>query len=178
MKVLIRIHAGAERALFMLAAATLVVMMALVSADVAARYLLNAPLAFQFELTTNYLMVMVATIALPWCERRGAFIRLSVVGRLLGPRRRRVLHAAGALAAAAIMAAIAWYSGWRTVDKYQSGDAILGVIDWPVWVSLVWVPIGCGMLALRLLVRAATDIVAPESGEPDAGTGASSEAHS
>ncbi|ROO25159.1 TRAP transporter small permease [Salinisphaera orenii] len=178
MKLLIRIHAGAERALFMLAAATLVVMMALVSADVVARYVFNAPLSFQFELTTNYLMVMVATIALPWCERRGAFIRLSVAGRLLGPRGRRVLHAAGALAAAAIMAAIAWYSGWRTVDKYQSGDAIFGVIDWPVWASLVWVPIGCGMLALRLLVRAATDIVAPESGEPEAGGRASSEVHS
>jgi len=156
---LARIHAGVEIALFWLAGAALVAMMVLVSADVIARYVFNAPLTFQFELTTNYLMVMVATLALPWCSRRGAFIRLSVIGRFLGVRGRNVLYAFNALLAAAVLLAIAWFSGARTLDKYLGGDAMFGVIDWPVWLSLVWVPIGCAMLALRLVVDGLVRIV-------------------
>ncbi len=149
---LARIHAGVEIVLFWLAGAALVAMMALVSADVIARYIFNAPLTFQFELTTNYLMVMVATLALPWCSRRGAFIRLSVIGRFLSVRGRNLLYAFNAVLAAAVLLAIAWFAGVRTFDKYMGGDATFGVIDWPVWLSLIWVPIGCAMLSLRLIV--------------------------
>jgi len=170
-----RIHAGVELALFWLAGTALVAMMLLVSADVLARYVFNAPLVFQFELTTNYLMVIVATLALPWCQRRGAFIRLSVIGRFLGVRGRNLLFAFNALAAALVLLAIAWFSGGRTLDKYLGGDATFGVIDWPVWLSLIWVPIGCAMLALRLLVDAAVHVVhvdavheSPDERESDA----------
>lgn len=156
---LARIHAGVEMALFWLACAALIAMMALVSADVIARYIFNAPLTFQFELTTNYLMVMVATLALPWCSRRGALIRLSVIGRFLSVRGRNLLHAFNAVLAAAVLLAIAWFSGVRTLDKYVGGDAIFGVIDWPVWLSLIWVPLGCAMLALRLLIDALVRVV-------------------
>ncbi|MES1925828.1 TRAP transporter small permease [Salinisphaera sp. T31B1] len=149
-----RIHHGVDVALFWLAGVALVAMMVLVSVDVVARYLFNAPLTFQFELTTNYLMVMVATLALPWCERRGSFIRLSVIGRWLGVRGHNLLHAFNAIAAALVLAAIAWFSGVRTLDKYLGGDAMFGVIDWPVWLSTIWVPVGCGMLSLRLVVDA------------------------
>lgn len=161
------VHARVEQTLFWLAGIALVAMMTLVSADVAARYLFNAPLTFQFELTTNYLMVMVATLALPWCERRGAFIRLSVVGRLLGVTGRNLLYGLNALAAAAILLAIAWFSGARTLDKYLAGDATFGVIDWPVWLSLVWVPLGCFMLALRFVVRALAYLVHPRQAHGD-----------
>lgn len=153
-RTLVHIQSGLEQVLFWLSGMALVAMMLLVSADVLARYLFNAPLAFQFELTTNYLMVIVATLALPWCERRGAFIRLSVVSSLLNVRATNGLRAFNALLAAIILLAIAWFAGVRTLEKYLAGDAEFGVIDWPVWLSLIWVPIGCFMLALRLLVRA------------------------
>lgn len=149
-----RIHQGVDITLFWLAGIALIVMMALVSIDVVARYLFNAPLTFQFELTTNYLMVMVATLGLPWCLRRGAFIKLSVLGRFLGVRSHNLLHVFNALVAAAVLVAIAWFSGVRTWDKFVGGDAMFGVIDWPVWLSTIWVPIGCAMLALRLVTDA------------------------
>lgn len=149
-----RLHLLVERLLFAASAVALTAMMLLVSADVVARYFFNAPLTFQFELTTEYLMVIVATLALPWSERHGAFIRLHVVRHFIsGPTAAR-LDAVNGLVASAAFFAIAWYSGLRTVDKWIGGDAIFGVIDWPVWVSLVWVPVGCFMLAVRLALNA------------------------
>lgn len=143
-----------ERLLFAFSALTLVIMMLLVSADVVARYLFNAPLTFQFELTTQYLMVIVATLSLPWGERQGAFIRLSVIRRFVHPRAAGYLDAANGCIAAAVFFALAWYSGARTLDAWRQGDAIFGVIDWPVWLSLFWVPVGCFMLGLRLAIKA------------------------
>lgn len=143
-----------EQLLFGFSALTLFVMMALVTADVVARYLFNAPLTFQFELTTHYLMVIVATLSLPWGEQHGAFIRLSVLRRFLPSRASGYMDALTGIIAAAVFLAIAWFSGVRTLDKWVAGDAMFGVIDWPVWLSLIWVPIGCGALGLRLAVKA------------------------
>lgn len=151
---LTRLREHIERLMFGVSALSLFAMMLLVSADVIARYLLNSPLTFQFELTTDYLMVIVATLALPWAERHGAFIRLNIARRLLPPRATGYLDASNNLVAAAAFFALAWFSGVRTYEKWQAGAAIFGVIDWPVWLSLVWVPLGCFMLALRLSVNA------------------------
>jgi hypothetical protein len=35
---------------------------------------------------------------------------------------------------------------------YVDDEFVMGVIDWPVAWSWVWVPVGCLLLALRLLV--------------------------
>lgn len=162
-----QLHALIERTMFWLAGVALFVMMMLVSADVLARYVLNAPLTFQFEFTTNYLMVMVATLGLPWCERKGSFIHLSVIRRFLSPRAGRYLDALGYIVAAVTLYAIAWFSGHRTWEKYIDGNAYFGVIDWPVWLSLIWVPIGCFMLGLRLNINAVMYCLWPQAIEAD-----------
>lgn len=158
-----QLHALTEQVMFWLAGMALFVMMVLVSADVLARYVFNSPLTFQFEFTTNYLMVMVATLALPWCERKGSFIRLSVIRRFLSPSAGRWLDSFSYLVAALILYAIAWFSGHRTWEKYLDGNYYFGVVDWPVWLSLIWVPIGCCMLALRLNVNAVLYAFRPDA---------------
>lgn len=155
-----------ERLLFGVAAVTLTSMMFLVSADVVARYFFNAPLTFQFELTTEYLMVIVATLALPWSVRHGAFIRLHIVRHFLPTRAAGYLDAINGLIASAAFFGLAWFSGMRTLDKWHAGDALFGVIDWPVWLSLIWVPLGCCMLAIRLAVNAFVRLRYPSPVDP------------
>ncbi len=167
------LHLLVERLLFAVSAVALVAMMLLVSADVVARYFLNAPLTFQFELTTEYLMVIVATLALPWSERHGAFIRLHVIRHFIPERAAARLEAVNGLVASAAFFALAWYSGARTLDKWMGGDAIFGVIDWPVWLSLVWVPVGCFMLAVRLALNALIRWRFPAATSRDAAEGQS-----
>ena len=150
-----------ERLFFGLSALTLTAMMGLVTADVLGRYLFNAPLTFQFELTTEYLMVIVATLALPWSVSQGAFIRVNVIRYVLRPSALHYLDVINGLIASAAFFAMAWFSGAHTLDKWHGGDAIFGVIDWPVWLSLIWVPLGSFMLALRLVVDALVRLRAP-----------------
>ncbi|ERS10681.1 TRAP-type C4-dicarboxylate transport system permease small subunit [Alloalcanivorax xenomutans] len=143
-----------EQSLAAIAVAAVLAMMLLVSLDVIARYLFKAPLTFQYNLTEDYLMVIMVALALPWAERRGVFIRLTPFHRFMSPAVRRCLYAFNNLLVALMLLAMTWYAGERVWTDWQEQRVIFGVIDWPVWLSHVWVPIGTLALSLRLLTNA------------------------
>ena len=124
--------------------------MLLTSADVVARYLLNAPLAFNQYLTENYLMVGLMSLPLAWGFQAGGYIRVIGAVRALPPRLSQVLLRLGLLAGAAYIATLAWLGGVRAWEAFEDGSVDMGIIDWPVSWSWVGVPVGLGLLALRL----------------------------
>lgn len=138
-----------------IAGACVFVMMVLVSSDAIGRYAFQAPLKFQFDFTTYYLMVIVGVLALAWGERNGSMIRIKAATRFLPAHLHSYLYAFNNAVAAAVFAAMTYASGERTLETYRDGDVLFGVIDWPVWLSNVWVPIAAGALTLRLLVNTA-----------------------
>ncbi len=144
-----------EDLLCRIAALAVLVMMILVSADAIGRYAFGAPVAFQFDLTSNYLMVIVGILALSWGERNGALIRITGLTRVLPLPWHGRLYALNNLLAAAVFAGVTYFSAKGTLRALEDGDVLFGVIDWPVWLSEVWVPLGAGVLTLRLLVNAA-----------------------
>ena len=74
---------GCERVLTLAASLATFVMMLLTTADAGGRYLFNRPILVAYELTTNYLMVAVVFLAMPYAYREGANIRVTfLVGRL------------------------------------------------------------------------------------------------
>ncbi len=145
---------GFENLLSWFAGLCVFVMMALVSFDAIGRYVFQSPLTFQFDFTTNYLMVIVGVLSLSWGEREGAMIRIKAATRLLPESTHGLLYAFNNLIAAAVFAAMTVASGKRTLETYHDGDVLFGVIDWPVWLSHVWVPIAAGTLTLRLVIQA------------------------
>lgn len=149
----------AENAAAIIAGFAAVLAMFLVSADAIMRYVFAAPLTFQLYFTENYLLVMMFIMALPWGYRTGGYIRIDgFIHKLALPLRNFILRA-GLLASAAYVAYLAKQAFGKFLEVYQDNDLDMGVIDWPVWISWVWIPIGCGMLALRLLL----DATAPEA---------------
>ncbi len=150
----IRMFEGLENLLSWIAGVSVFVMMVLVSFDAIGRYAFHSPLTFQFDFTTYYLMVIVGVLSLSWGERNGAMIRISVATRFLPDVLHGPLYTLNNLLAAAIFATMTMASSKRTFETFHDGDVIFGVIDWPVWLSLVWVPIGAGVLTLRLIINA------------------------
>src|SRR5699024_6587053 len=143
-----------EKILFLISALSLVLMMFLVSLDVLFRYFLRKPLTFQYEFTSYYLLVTATTLALPIAYRKGAFIKLDLLGQYLPRKVRGYLHGVNLTIGSVLFFAIAGTSASRTFHEWQGGGTIFGVIDWPVWLSLIWVPLGCSMLGLTLLIYA------------------------
>jgi TRAP-type C4-dicarboxylate transport system permease small subunit len=129
----------------------LLITMCLMSLDAFLRYFFNAPLQWQYTLTSSFLLVALVCPALAWGYRTGGYIRVSGTW-LLPPVWRGVLIRAGLLLSCGYISVLAWKSGEYFLDVFQSGETAISTLKWPVWLSWIWVPTGLGLLSARLLV--------------------------
>lgn len=136
----------------LVAALALTAVVTIITFDAFLRYFLNQPIAFQYTLTEEYLLVMIVSLSLSWGFRTGGYIRIKGVATKLPERAAYYLLRAGLLASTIYVATLAWKSGQFFLKLLATGEAGLGAIQLPVWVSWVWVPLGLGILSLRLVL--------------------------
>jgi len=128
----------------------LVLVAVLLNIDIALRLFAGHPLQIQFEMTELYLMPALATLSLSRVFRDGGHLALDIVPEtLMGPaagivRRLRLLLAAG------FFGCVAWMSGKYALRAFLRGDVDFGVVDWPLGWAYAAVPLGCGLLVIRL----------------------------
>lgn len=141
------------------------VMMLSITADALGRYFFNRPLQGSFEFTTLYLMVILTFLGLPATYASGGHIRLDVLRPWLMRIPGNPVERLNSLIAAGVFGFLAWYSGIEAISKFVERDATFGVIQFPLYWSYVWVPVGCGLLALRLAVEVIFPSVEQEGAE-------------
>jgi TRAP-type C4-dicarboxylate transport system permease small subunit len=124
--------------------------MLLTSVDVVARYLFNAPLEFNQYLTETYLMIGLMTLPLAWGFRAGGYIRVVGLVQALPSSAGQLLLRIGLLSGSGYIAVLAWLAGEKWWETFQDGSVDMGIIDWPVSWSWISIPIGLGLLCLRL----------------------------
>lgn len=139
----------------------IVAAMLLVSADALLRYAFAAPLAFQLHVTEFYLLPASLMMALAWGYRNGGTIQIKLLIVVLpdwvvNPMTRILLAAASVY-----MAYLAWRSYFVFARAWRRNEVVMGVFDWPVSLSWVWIPIGCGLLAARLMIEATAPKLRP-----------------
>jgi TRAP-type C4-dicarboxylate transport system permease small subunit len=143
-----------ERAFMTTAAVAVVAMMLTISADALGRYLLNRPLLGSYEFTSLYLMVVLTFMGTARTYQLGGHISLE----LALPALRRLTGGAidrfNALLAAAALAAVTYFTATEAIERFRNLDTTFGAIQFPIYWSYVWVPLGCGLLSLRLITAA------------------------
>ena len=141
--------------------------MAITVVDVVMRYGFNAPLAFGYDLISQYLLVAAFFLALSYTLRVGGHMNVDMVlVAIRSPRARAALRAIGDALAIVLFVALL-HAGWATAqDSFVRGDRLTGPLPWPVWVSQAFVPLGVALLLLRLGCRLAASVagVAAPSG--------------
>ncbi len=74
---------GWERMMLYISTVTTFILMLLTTADAGGRYLLNWPITGAYEISTNYLMILLVFMAMSYTYREGAHIRVTfLVDRL------------------------------------------------------------------------------------------------
>lgn len=147
------------------AGVAMVLAMALSSLDAIMRYALDEPLVFQFYFTSNYLMVALCTMALAWGFRNGGFIRVTMLTAHLPPVARSAVLRLGLVAGAALLLLLTWTSGAYVVNAFRTNQVYVEELNWPVAWSWIWIPLGCGLLMLRVLLMAISPIETFRSSE-------------
>jgi TRAP-type C4-dicarboxylate transport system permease small subunit len=140
-----------EKLFMVVAMMSMFVMMLSISADALSRYLLGRPITGQYEFTQLYLLVMLVFMALPRTYVIGGHIRLKLLDRYLSKFPFNLSERINVVLGGIAFGAIAYISGLEAIDKFANQDKLFGAIQFPIYWSYVWVPLGCGLMALRLI---------------------------
>jgi TRAP-type C4-dicarboxylate transport system permease small subunit len=147
-----------ENAAVVGAGGALVIVMVLVSVDAVLRRGLRRPLTFQLPLSENYLLVALVMLALAWGYRRGGTIQVRLLLDRLPKQVADSLLRVALAVSSIYMITLAWLAWAPFYRAWVNHEVIMGVIDWPVAWSWIWVPLGCGLLGIRLAVDATASV--------------------
>jgi len=142
---------GCERALTLAAALATLVMMVLTTADAAGRYLLNRPILVAYELTTNYLMVAVVFLAMPYAYRQGANVRVTFLVERMGRGIRLVVDHAVQLVSMAYCAILVFATFQQARHVRLTGTTFATLDNLPLWPAHLAVSIGLFVTTLLML---------------------------
>lgn len=132
---------------------SLLAVLLLMTADVVSRTVLGKTLAIQFELTEMFLMPALATLSLARVQRLGGHLAIDFFDLAWTGRLAPVVVRLNTGLPAVFFALVAWQSGKYALAAWVRNDTNMGVIDWPMYLAYVSIPIGTGLVTLRLLAE-------------------------
>lgn len=136
----------------------LFVLMLVVVTDVTLRYLFNAPLVWSYEVITSYLMPGLFFLVASHTLKSNAHVSVDILHNYVSRRTRYVFEALGSTVALPVFALAAWVSAQNTWADLQSGAVSSSGMELPTWSISLLLPLGFGMLTLRLALHACSYI--------------------
>ena len=156
-----RLYVGLRRAidsidsvLMFIGCAMLFMLMLVVVADVALRYLLNSPLQWSYQVISSYLMPGLFFMAVSHTLKANAHVCVDIVHNYLPRRARYVFEAVATLLAIPVFAYCAFVSTAVTLEDLRTAATSTSGLEVPTWTISIMLPIGFGILTLRLLLNA------------------------
>lgn len=153
-----RYEAALERAMAYLSAATVVAMMLLTTADVVLRYTLNRPIQDSFELS-QFMLVGLVFLGIPYLQSIRGHVTVEFITNRLSATTRRfwgiVGHAIGLFA----FAVVTWRTAHFAWQAWETGDFTMGIIQYPLWPAKSVIPLGTGLLCIRLMLDIVQDSI-------------------
>jgi TRAP-type C4-dicarboxylate transport system permease small subunit len=161
-----RAIAAVENAMTLMACLAIAAMVLITAVDVIFRYALNAPFSWSHDLITQYLLVALFFLALSYVARTAGHMSLDfAVRNVTSPWIRNGFAAIGDLLGLLLAVGIAW-GGWGTaMTALEQNEVLPGALPLPTWPARFLVPLGAGVLALRLFCRMLQAIDAARRGQ-------------
>lgn len=137
-----------------LAIAAMFTCMALVSVDVFCRYALNNPQGWIVDVLVLYLLPGIFFMGLPGSYAKGAHVAVDIALNIISLRKRLLLSVIARFAAIGVFALLCWYGVARVQSAIRLAEIQPGTIaNWPIWPSVLLVPVGCALATLRAIER-------------------------
>lgn len=136
-----------------IAAAAVVAMMVLTCADVVLRFF-RRPIPGTYEII-GLLGAMFAAFSLAYTSLERGHIAVDFLVQRLSPRTQNIVEGINALICAALFGLVTWQSVLYAGDLQGAGEVSM-TLQMPIYPFVYGIAIGCGMLCVVLLMRAAT----------------------
>lgn len=142
-----------ELVLRTVAAVCLLAVMVIVFIDVGARYLVNSPLAWSYELIGMYLMPALFYFALSDTLAGDHHIAVDLLRPRMPAWLLRLVEIIGSAAMLGVFLLIGWIFLQQAVRGFRDSSVTMGVVEWPAWIPAVIVVTGTLAICLRLAGR-------------------------
>tara|TARA_R100001129_G_scaffold160220_1_gene124671 strand:+ start:2039 stop:2623 length:585 start_codon:yes stop_codon:yes gene_type:complete len=137
--------------------ATGVLLMALNTvSNVVGRFVFQQSLFFSEELN-RILIILITFAGISYAARHGRHIRMSAIYDALPGKARKSLMIGIALITAVFMFGLCYYATTYIMTQFSRGR-VLPALQIPVWITLVWVPIGFFMTGVQYTLTAVKNI--------------------
>jgi TRAP-type C4-dicarboxylate transport system permease small subunit len=143
-----------DTALMIVGCAMLFALMVIVVCDVALRYLFNSPLQWSYEIVSSYLMPGLFFFAASHTLKAHAHVSVDIVHNYVARNTRFLLEALTSTLATPVFALCAVVSAERTLEDFRTAAASTSGLALPTWSISLMLPIGFGMLTVRLALSA------------------------
>lgn len=135
-----------------LSTALIVVILAVISYAIVQRYVLGTPLLWADELN-GYLLVAMVMLGAAEALRRGDHIAIDLIASRMTRGGAALLSVWGNLAVIAFSAVLGW-SAWESIAfAYDFGSYSPGHMEIAMWIPMIPILAGSGLLVLTALVR-------------------------
>jgi TRAP-type C4-dicarboxylate transport system permease small subunit len=132
----------------------MVIMLAVVTLDICARYFFNKPLLWTHEVT-EYAMVWVTFLGAAWVLRKEGHVIVDIVPSRLNAKAKAMLFTVVSIIGIPMMFLFIWYGTKVTIDLYLTKRMLSTVMMPPAWILYTIIPLGSLLLMLQFLRRAA-----------------------
>ena len=140
------------KALSMVGAAGILVMMLLTTTDVAGRYLLNKPVLFAYEVT-EYLMVVCVYMALAYTESQDGHVNVTALYSHLSPRVQAIMFIAARVVILALCILLIGKTFSLAYFSLQQNEITPTGVGTPLGPAKMVVPIGLSLMVVELILR-------------------------
>jgi C4-dicarboxylate transporter, DctQ subunit len=126
-------------------------------ANVVGRFVFQSSIFFSEELN-RILIILITFAGISYAARHGRHIRMSAIFDTLPSKPRKALMVVIAVVTAIFMFGLCWYS-IEYILTLQSRGRVLPSLQIPVWVTLVWAPVGFFMTGMQYALTAVKNLV-------------------
>ena len=136
----------------------------MITYEVVARYVFNAPTIWAEEMS-RFFQIWATYLAAAYVLRHRHMIRITLLVDRLGARARRWAEAFSLICIAGFCGVAIWWGVEIVVDSIEKGRASSTMLGVPKWYTEIAIPIGFGLLLLQCLALLARLIRGEDLGE-------------
>lgn len=132
------------------AASIVVILMAMVVADIFGRKVLNKPVPMSYEVGA-FMLVFIVFMGLAYSQRQRAHIRVEFLTLRMPPKMRAVMDLVAFTLGIAIYGAIFYQTFKWSYHSFEIGEYVAGLVNIPKWPSQFAVAFGALLISLQFL---------------------------
>ena len=132
------------------AASIVVILMAMVVADIFGRKVLNNPVPMSYEVGA-FMLVFIVFMGMAYSQRQKAHIRVEILTLRLAPKPRAIMDLFAYTLGIAIYGAIFYETFKWSYHSFEIGEYVAGLINIPKWPSQFAMVFGALLISLQFL---------------------------